>query len=240
MFRILLLWTYAVEAVFEFLFVSLALHGRHIGSCCQPHWRQRRCRRHTFRFCSVTFKGMYGFHSNFAELYITIKYRSSLILVILSQILAMVLFRLIFCCLFPHNNFWRDALISFKLCRTLYQCKIQLKLNIANQSPNCGWVIALFSLSFCWCVDIGFQLITFAGMHWFYWKFAEWYIIVKYRSSWILVIISRILAVMALFGLSLCWCVDIGFCSITYAGMHWFYWKFAEWYIIVKYRSSSI
>ena len=95
---------------------------------------------------------------------------------------------------FPLNNFWRDALISFKLCRTLYHCKIQVKFDIGNQSPNFGWVMALFRLSFCCCVDSGFLSITYAGMHWFYWKFAGGYIIVKYRSSSILVIIRKILA----------------------------------------------
>ena len=77
-------------------------------------------------------------------------------------------FRLSFCYLFLLNNFWRDALISFKLCRTLYQCKIQVKINIGNHPPNFGWVMALFRLSFCWCVDIGFGSITFGGIHWFY------------------------------------------------------------------------
>ena len=68
-----------------------------------PH---HRCRRHTFHFRSITFEGMYGFHSNFAELYITIKYRSGLILVIIRQILAvMALFQLSFCCSSPLNNF---------------------------------------------------------------------------------------------------------------------------------------
>ena len=43
---------------------------------------------HFHRFCLITFEGMYGFHSNFAELYITIKYRSSSILVIIRKILA--------------------------------------------------------------------------------------------------------------------------------------------------------
>ena len=148
----------------------------------------------------------------------------------------MALFRLSFCCSFPLNNFWGDVLISFKLCRTLYHCKIQVKFDIGTHLPNFGWVMALFRLSFCCCVDIGFLSITFAGMHWFYWKFAEGYIIVKYRSSLILVIIPKI----SLFRLSFCWCVDIGFHSITFAGMHWFYWKFAEGYIIIKYRSSLI
>ena len=57
-----------------------------------------RRRRHTVRFHSITFEGMYGFHSDFAELYITIKYRSSLTLVIICQILAELwpLFDLVF------------------------------------------------------------------------------------------------------------------------------------------------
>ena len=109
---------------------------------------------------------------------------------------VMALFWLSFCCWFQLSNFWRDALISFKLCRTLYHCKIQVMFDIGNHTPNFGWVMALFLRSFCWCVDIGFRSITFAGMHlhWFYWKFAEGYIIVTYRSSLILVIICKILA----------------------------------------------
>ena len=107
---------------------------------------------------------------------------------------VMALFRLSFCYSFPLNNFWRDALISFKLCRTLYHCKIQVKFDIGNHPPNFGWVMALFRFSFCWCVDFGFRSITFAGMHWFYWKFAERYIIVNYRSNSILVIIRKMLA----------------------------------------------
>ena len=71
------------------VFVSPTEHGRHIGimlSICVI-WRCR-CRRHTFRFRSITFEGMHWFHSNSAELYITVKYRSSSILVIIHQILA--------------------------------------------------------------------------------------------------------------------------------------------------------
>ena len=152
----------------------------HVVSPC------RRCRCHTYRLRSITFEGIHWFHSNFVELYITVKYRSSLILVIIRQILA-------------------------ELC-------------------------SFFDLDFVVC----FRSITFEGMHWFHFNFAEFYFIVKYRSSSILVIIRQILTVMALFRLSFYWCVDIGFCSITFAGMHWFYWKFAEGYIIIKYRSNSI
>ena len=39
-------------------------------------------------FWSITFDGMHRFHSNFAELYFTVKYRSSAVLVIICQILA--------------------------------------------------------------------------------------------------------------------------------------------------------
>ena len=171
-------------------------HRDHVVCPRRRRRRRRRCRRHTFRFRTITFEGMYWFHSNFAELYITIKYRSSSILVIIRKILAELwpFFDLVFCCSFPLNNFWRDALISFKFCRTLYHCKIQVKFNIVDNLPNFGWVMVLCRLSFCWCVDIGFRSITFAGMHWFYWKFAEGYIIIKYRSSSILVIIRKILA----------------------------------------------
>ena len=102
----------------------------HRDHVVRPRRRRRRCcrcRRHTFRFRSITFEGMHWLHWNFAELYITVKY-------------------------------------------------------IGNHPPNFGWVMAPFRLRFCWCVDIGFRSITFAGMHWFHWKFAEGYTIVKYRS----------------------------------------------------------
>ena len=91
------------------------------------------------------------------------------------------------------NNFCRDALILFEVCRRIYHCKIQVKFDISNHLQNFGRVMALFRLSFCCCVDIGFHSITLAGMHWFHWKFAEGYIIAKYRSSSILVIICKIL-----------------------------------------------
>ena len=79
----------------------------------------------------------------------------------------MALFWLWFCCSFLLNNFWRDALISFKLCRTLYHYKIQVKFDIDNHLPNLAELRqALFKLSFCWYIDIGFLSITFAGMHW--------------------------------------------------------------------------
>ena len=64
--------------------VAWQTHRDHV---VHPHWRGRCCR-HTFRFRSITFDGMYGFHSNFAELYIAIKYRSGSILVIIRQNLA--------------------------------------------------------------------------------------------------------------------------------------------------------
>ena len=40
------------------------------------------------RFRSIPFEKIHSFHSDFAELYITVKYRSGLILVIIRQILA--------------------------------------------------------------------------------------------------------------------------------------------------------
>ena len=135
---------------------------------------------------------MFWFHSNFAKFHITIISRSYSILVIVHQILAESWpFFNSFCCSFLLSNFWRDALIQFRLCRTLYHCKIQVRFNIGNHLPKFGWVMTLFWLSFCWCVDIGFRSITFARLHWLYWKFAEGYIIVKYRSISILVIIHK-------------------------------------------------
>ena len=96
--------------------------------------------------------------------------------------------------------------------------------------------MALFWLSFCWYVDIGFCSVTFAGMHWVCRLIYHCKIQVKFDinnhlqnfgygpfSTYFLLV-----------------CVDIDFRSITFAGMHWFYWKFAEGYIIVKYRSSLI
>ena len=148
--------------------------------------RQRRCWL-TFHFHSITFEGMYWFHSNFVELYIT---------VIIHQILAELRpFFDLFLLFVSVQYLWTDALIhsNFAELYTLYHCKIQVMLDIGNHLPNFGWVMALFRLRFCWCVDIGFWSVTFAGMHWFYWKFAEGYIIVKYRSSSILVIICKIL-----------------------------------------------
>ena len=159
----------------------------------RSRWCPRRwCRRHTFRFCSITFEGMYWFHSNFAEHYITIKYKSSLILVVICQIFAELrpFINLVFVVRFHSITF--DFIQTLQ--RTLYHCKIQVKFDIGNHMPNFGSVMALFRLGFCWCVDIGFRSITFAEMHWFYWKFAEGYINVKYRSRSILVIICKILA----------------------------------------------
>ena len=66
--------------------IAWQTHRDHV---VRPHrWHHRRCHRHTFPFHSITFEEMYGFHSNFAELYITIKYRSSSLLVIIRQIWA--------------------------------------------------------------------------------------------------------------------------------------------------------
>ena len=122
---------------------------------CRRQRRRRRRRRHTFHFRSTILEEMYGFHSNFAELYISIQNRSSSILVLIRQIFAELwpFFWLSFCGSFPLNNFCRDALISFKLCRTLYQHKIQVTFNIGNHPPTIDWVMTLFSTKFllvCW------------------------------------------------------------------------------------------
>ena len=142
--------------------------------------------------------------------------------------------------LFLFSNFWREIWFSFNFFRNLYHYKIQVKFHIDNHLPNFGLIMALFRLSFCWCVGIGFRSIPFAGMHCFYWKFSEGYIIVKCRSSSILVIICKILAKLWPF-------FDLAFVGVlilvvlnNFSGVHWFYWKFAKGYIIVKYRSSLI
>ena len=105
---------------------------------------------------------------------------------------VMALFRLTFCCSFLLNNFWRDALISFKLCRTLYHCKIQVKFDIGNHPPNFG--LAEFWPFFYLVFVVCFCSIIFEGMHWFHSNFAELYITAKYMSSSKLVIIRQILA----------------------------------------------
>ena len=126
--------------------------------------------------------------------------------------------------------------ISFEVCRSLYHFKIQVKFDIGIHPPIFGWVMVLFRLIFCYCVGISFRSI--AGVHWFHRKFAEEYVIVKYRSSSILVIICKILAELSSF--IDCCCVDTGFRSVTSEGVHWLHWKFAQGYIIVIYRSSSL
>ena len=194
---------------------------------------------------------MYWFHSNFAELYITIKHRSSSILVIIPQILAELwpFFDLVFVgvlILVSDNNFCRDALILLKVCRRIYHCKIQVrkiyhcKIQVkfdSNRPQNFGWVMVLFRLSFCWCVAIDFRSITFAGMHWFYWKFAEGYIIVKYRSSSILVIFRKVLAnLWPFFNLVFCVGVKHKVKILLPLNNFWrdaFHLKFAEWYFII-------
>ena len=139
---------------------------------------------------------MYWFHSNFAELYITIKYRSSLILVIICQILAELwpffdlVFDVHFCSITFKGMHWFQS--NFAEIYITVKYRSSLILAIINQILAELW--PFFDLFFCWCVDIGFCSITFAGMHWFYCKFAEGLTIVKYRSSLILVIICKILA----------------------------------------------
>ena len=51
-----------------------------------------------------------------------------------------------------------------------------------------------FDFDFYWCVDIGFRSITFVGDVLILLKVSEGYIIVKYRSGTILVIIFKTLA----------------------------------------------
>ena len=205
--------------------------------------RRRRCRcpRHTFCFCLITWRDVLISFKFCRTLY---HYKIQVQLDIGNHQpnfgWVMALFWLSFCCSFPLNNFWRDALISFKLCRTLYHCRIQVKFDIGNHRPNFGWVMALFRLSFCWCVGIGFWSITCRDAliilkvcrRIYHCKIQVKFDINNHpqKFGW----------AMAIFWLSFFCCVDIGFHSITFAGMHWFYWKFAEIYIIVKYRSSSI
>ena len=83
---------------------------------------------------------------------------------------------------FPLNNFCRDSLITLKVCRRIYHCKMQVKFSIGNHQQKFGQVMVLFWLGFCcWGKIQGkdiFPSITFEGMHWFHSKFAEWYIII--------------------------------------------------------------
>ena len=79
-------WRYKKNFI-TFCFTNVAWQTQrgHVVRLC--HWR-RQCHYHTFLFCSVKFEGRHWFHSNFAELYITVKYRLSSILIIIRQILA--------------------------------------------------------------------------------------------------------------------------------------------------------
>ena len=61
--------------------IAWQTHRYHV--VCPRRQQQCQCCRHTFCFCSVTFEETYGFHSIFLEIYITIKYRSSSILIII-------------------------------------------------------------------------------------------------------------------------------------------------------------
>ena len=54
------------------------------------------------------------------------------------------------------------ALISFKLCRTLYRCKMQTNSILVIISQILAELWPFFDLVF---VVIGFLSITFAGMH---------------------------------------------------------------------------
>ena len=197
-------------------------------------------RRHIFCFRSVTFERRHWFHSNFAELYITIKYRSSSILVIICQILAELwpFFDLIFVVCLGSTSL--KGCIDFIQTLQLYVTVKCRSFDIGNHPPNFGWVMALFRLSFCWCVDIGFRSIILQGCIDFLKVCRRIYHCIIQVKIDISNHPQNFGRVMALFRLSFCWCVDIGFRSITFAGMHWFYWKFAEGYIIVKYRSGLI
>ena len=77
LFLALLTLKASITTVWQFFCVACIAWQTHRDHV-HPHrrrWRQRRRGCHTFRFCSIIFEGMYWFHSSFAELYITIKYR---------------------------------------------------------------------------------------------------------------------------------------------------------------------
>ena len=145
---------------------------------------------------------------NFAELYITVKYRSSTILVIFCKILAKLwsFFDIVFVV--------RFGSVTFEGMHQFHWNFAELYITVKYRSTSILVIIrqvlaiALFRLSFFRCVDIGFCSIILAGMHWFYWKFVEGYITVKYRSSSILIIGCLILAKLWPFldlGLLVCW-----------------------------------
>ena len=94
---------------------------------------------------------------------------------------------------FPINNFGRDALILLKVCRRIYHCKLQVKSIIVIIRKILAELWPFFYLVFGVVLLLVFHSINFAGKHWFYWKFAEGYIIVKYRSSSIVLIFCKIL-----------------------------------------------
>ena len=103
--------------------------------CCR--W----CRCHTFHFCTITFVSLEVCRSSYHSK-IQVKFNIGNHSPNFGWIMA--LFWLSFYCSLPLNNFWWDALISFKVCRSLYHCKIQVKFNIGSHRPNFGWVMALF------------------------------------------------------------------------------------------------
>ena len=84
----LILWTglFPIEGVSGYFLCRLRSMADTKGSCCLSASSSSAVSSLLFSFNN--FEGMYWFHSNFAELFITIKYRSSSIFVIIRQILA--------------------------------------------------------------------------------------------------------------------------------------------------------
>ena len=46
--------------------------------------------------------------------------------------------------LFALNSFWRDAIITFEVCRIVYRYSKEVKFDLGNQPNNFGRIIALF------------------------------------------------------------------------------------------------
>ena len=85
----------------------------------------------------------------------TVKYRSGSILVFFQKRLAKLwpFFDLVFFVfgakykvniLFALNNFWRDAVITFEVCRIVYRYSKEVKFDFGNHPINFGRIIVLF------------------------------------------------------------------------------------------------
>ena len=110
-------------------------------------------------FPPIVFAGMHWFYWKFVKGYIICKMQVSFKIGnhLQNFFQVMALFRLSFCpwgktqvkILFSLNNFWRDALISFKVCRMVYHYSIEVKFDFGNH-PKQFW--SNYSPLFTWSI----------------------------------------------------------------------------------------